>query len=84
MGEFKQYCAISSQVLAKRSLLAGSIVFINNDLTKEQMQAEKQLREIKKKLLQLQGKKGSIYRDKIWVNRSPVSEDMLHAAGISH
>ena len=32
-------------VLAKKSSLAGTKVFINNDLTREQMQAEKQLSE---------------------------------------
>ena len=38
-----------SQVLSKRASLAGIKVFINNDLTKEQMQEEKRLRETKKK-----------------------------------
>lgn len=69
-----------SLVLSKRSVLAGSKVFINNDLTKEQMLAEKQLREVKKKLLQhpeYQGKKISVYRNKVWVDRSPITEDML-------
>ena len=38
-------------LLSKRSLLAGSKVFINNDLTLHQRQAEKNLRDVKSKLL---------------------------------
>ena len=73
-------------VLAKKSSLAGTKVFINNDLTREQMQAEKQLRETKKKILQhpdYKGKKITIYRNRICVDHSPITEDMLRSAGVS-
>ena len=61
-------------------------MFINNDLTREQMQAEKQLRETKKKILQhpdYKGKKITIYRNRICVDHSPITEDMLRSAGVS-
>ena len=76
-----------SQVLSKRASLAGSKIFINHDLTKEQMEEEKKLREAKKKLAlnpQFQGKKTSIYRNKLWVDRSPIPDGTLRAAGISY
>ena len=73
-------------VIAKRAALAGTRVFLKDDLTKEQLQAERQLLNTRKKLLQhpnFQGKKITVYRNKLWVNRAPISEDMLRTAGIS-
>ena len=73
-------------ILAKRVALAGSKIYINPDLTKEQRQAEKRLRDLKKQLIQLpeyRNKRVSIYRGKLHVDRIPVSSAELQAAGIS-
>ena len=56
-------------VIAKRAALAGTRVFLKDDLTKEQLQAERQLLNTRKKLLQhpnFQGKKITVYRNKLW------------------
>ena len=73
-------------VIAKRTSLAGTKVFLKDDLTKEQLQVERQLQETRKKLLQhpdFRGKKITVYRNKIWVNHSPITSDMIRTAGIS-
>ena len=73
-------------VTANRAKLSGTRVYINNDLTKEQRQTERKLRETKKKLTQhpdFRGKKVSIFRNKLWVDRSLVTEETLRSAGIS-
>ena len=73
-------------VFAKRSRLSGTKIYIKNDLTKEQVQMEKRLYNIRKELLQhpdFKEKRVSVYRNKIWVDSSPITEDMLRSAGIS-
>ena len=72
------------QVLSNHSKLAGTQIYINFDLTK-QMSEEKQLREARRKLKQLEkfkDKRISIFRNKLYVDRSPISPDQLQAAGI--
>lgn len=69
-----------SLVLSNRSKLAGSKIFINYDLTKEQMLAEKHTRDLKKRLAKhpdYQGKRITISRNKILVDGIPVSDDTL-------
>ena len=61
-------------------------MYVNNDLTKEQRQSKRKLREPKKKLTEhpdFIGKKVSIFRNKIYVDHSPVSVEILQSAGIS-
>ena len=73
-------------VTANRAKLSGTRVYINNDLTKEQRLAERKLRETKRKLSQhpdFKEKKVTIFRNKVCVDRSPVSEETLRSAGIS-
>ena len=73
------------QVLSNCSKLAGTQIYINFDLTKQQMSEEKQLREARRKLKQLEkfkDKQISIFRNKLYVDRSPISPDQLQAAGI--
>jgi len=73
------------KILAKRVALAGSKIYINPDLTNEQRQAEKRLRDLKKQLLQhpdYQNKKVSIYRGKLHVDRIPISSPELQAAAV--
>ena len=60
-------------VTAKRAALAGTRIFLKDDLTNEQLQVETQLQNTRKKLLQhpdFGGKKITVYRNKVWVNRS--------------
>ena len=73
-------------VTATQAKLSGTRVYINNDLTKEQRLAERKLRETKRKLSQhptFRGKKVTIFRNKVWVDCSPVSDEILRSAGIS-
>ena len=68
-------------ILAKRSSLAGSNVYINHDLTRDQMKLERELRETKKRLLQLPaytGKKVYIYQGKLHMDHKPIPETDLH------
>ena len=72
------------QVLSNRSKLAGTKIYINFDLTKEQMNEEKRLREIRRKLKQLdefKNKQITIFRNQLYVNRSLITPDQLQAAG---
>ena len=60
-------------IFTNRTKLAGTRMYIN-DLSKEQRQAEKKLRDIQKKLTQnpdFQGKKVTIFRGKLCVDGSP-------------
>ena len=73
------------QVLSNRSKLAGTKIYINFDLTKEQMNEEKRLREMRRKLKQLdefKNKRIIIFRNQLYVNRSLITPDQLQAAGI--
>lgn len=63
------------EIMAKKKMLAGTSIFINNDLTKEQMDKERELRNKRRSLLQQQefkNKKIKIYRGRLWVNGSPI------------
>ena len=56
------------EITTKRRLLAGTSIFINNDLTREQMAREKELREKRRKLLkqpEFKDKKIRIYNGKL-------------------
>ena len=73
------------QVLSNRSKLAGTQIYINFDLTKQQMNKEKQLREARRRLKQFEkfkDKQISIFHNKLYVDRSPITPDQLRAAGI--
>ena len=73
------------QVLSNHSKLAGTQVYINFDLTKKQMNEEKRLREMRRKLKQLdefKNKRITIFRNQLYVNHSPITPDQLQAAGI--
>ena len=63
------------EIITKKRLLACTSIFINNDLTKEQMAREKELREKRRKLLkqpEFKDKKIRIYNGKLWENGSPI------------
>ena len=69
-------------VMKNKKNLAGTKIFINNDLTKEQAREDKRLRDIKKRMMQdesYHGKKISIYKGKIYVNRQPADQTSLQA-----
>ena len=72
-------------MLSNCSKLAGTQIYINFDLTKQQMNEEKQLREARRKLKQFEkfkNKQISIFHNKLYVDRSPITPDQLRAAGI--
>ena len=63
-------------VMRKKKLLAGTKVYINNDLTREQMYQEKQLRTKRRELLSqpsFEGTRIRIYKGKLWANGSPIT-----------
>ena len=73
-------------VLSHRTKLAGTNIYINFDLTREQIKEQQKLREIRKQLIKhpdFKDKKITIYQNKIHVNRQPISSDILSAAGIN-
>ena len=72
-------------VMRNRTKLAGTNIFLNYDLTKEQMQKEKELRAIKRMMMKdenFKQKKITIFRGKLWANKELVSETDLQSAGI--
>ena len=74
--------ATKKSILAKHSSLAGTNIYINHDLTRDQMKHKRELRETKKRLLQLprySGKKIYIYQGKLYVERKPVPEAVSHS-----
>ena len=73
-------------VMRNRRKLAGSNIFINNDLTKNQRTLEKHLREKKKFLLNhpsYKDKKISVYKEKLWANRQLITDTDLQSLGYS-
>ena len=69
-------------VMKNKKNLASTKIFINNDLTKEQARENKRLWDIKKRMLQdesYHGKKISIYKGKIYVNRQLANHTSLQA-----
>ena len=78
--------AAKKSILAKCSSLAGTNIYINHDLTKDQMKLERELRETKKRLLQTlqySGKKIYIYQGKLYVEHKPVQEADLILLNLS-
>ena len=74
------------KVLSNRSKLAGSNIYINFDLTRDQLKEQQKLREIRKQLIKLpefKNKKITIYQNKLHVDRQPISPEILRAAGIN-
>ena len=73
------------KVLYSKSKLAGSKIFISNDLTKDQQNTERELRKKKQFLIshpQYKDKKRvTIYKGKLWVDRKPVTDENLASAG---
>ena len=71
--------------MKNRAALAGTEIFLNNDLTKEQMLKEKQLRDIKKEMMKhkhFKDKRITVFRGKLWADRKLVTETELQAAGL--
>ncbi len=69
------------KILQRRIQLAGTRIYINNDLTREQQEAEKKLRDMRNKLRKLpefSNQKITIYRGKLHVDRRPIPEETLH------
>ena len=79
--------AAKKSILVKCSSLAGTNIYINHDLTKDQMKLERELRETKKKrllqTLQYSGKKIYIYQAKLYVEHKPVLEADLILLNLS-
>ena len=68
------------QIMSRKKMLAGTSIYINNDLTKEQMSKEKDLRIKRRQLLELaefKNKVIKIYNGRLWIDGSPVPEDRL-------
>ena len=66
------------RIMVNRSKLAGSI---NPDLTKDQREEKRSLRNLKKKMMQsekYQGKRITIVRGKICVNKNPITQEELN------
>ena len=70
---------------AKRKLM-GSDVYINNDLTKKQLQVERELKKQKQFLIKhhdYKEKRITIYKGKLWADRQLVTDSDLQKAGFS-
>ena len=66
--------------MSRKKMLAGTSIYINNDLTKEQMSKEKDLRIKRRQLLELaefKNKVIKIYNGRLWIDGSPVPQDRL-------
>ena len=75
--------ATKARVMKCRSKLAGTRVFINNDLTKDQKAKEKHLRDLKRKLQSLPNykeKRITIWRGKICIDGNPAPSSVLNEA----
>lgn len=67
-------------VMQSKNKLAGTEIFINNDLTKQQVERERELRNIRRHMSTtpaFQNKKISIYKGHIYVDRKLVEESIL-------
>jgi len=74
------------RIMKSRSKLAGTNIFLNNDLTKDQMEREKKLRKLKNDLISHQNfkdKRITIFRDKLYADKQPITEDEIYAASLS-
>ena len=72
------------KVLSAKSKLSGSKVFINNDMTKDQQNIERELRKKKEFLIkhpQYKTKRVTIYKGKLWADRIMVTDEDIHSAG---
>ena len=72
------------KVLSAKSKLSGSKVFINNDMTKDQQNTERELRKKKQFLIkhpQYKTKRVTIYKGKLWADRIMVTDEDIHSAG---
>ena len=72
-----------ARVMKCHSKLAGTRVFINNDLTKDQKAKEKHLRDLKRKLQSLPNykeKRITIWRGKICIDGNPAPSSVLNEA----
>ena len=74
------------KVMRNRAKLAGSKVYLNNDLTRAQQDEERKLRNLRKQLIdssELGAKKITISNGRLFVDRQPLSEaevqDALHS-----
>ena len=66
--------------------MAGTNIYVNNDLTKEQLTKDKQLRNLKRQLVKHQdfrSKRITIYRGELCVDGQPISTADLERAGLS-
>ena len=64
----------------------ASNIYINNDLTREQREIERDLRRKKQLLIkhpEYKGKHITVYKGRLWVDRVAVSERDLISAGLS-
>ena len=64
-------------VMKRKKLLAGTSVYINNDLTKEQMAQERKLREKRRQIrshLSFKEKKIRIYKGELWADGNIINE----------
>ena len=71
-----------AKVMKNKKKLASTKIFINHDLTKEQAVQEKRLRDIRKHMQQdesYNGKKISVYKGKLYVDRQLVDRTTLQA-----
>ena len=74
-----------SKIMKCRKKLAGTNIYINNDLTREQKQNEKLLRDAKKKLQAdptYENSKITIYRGKICIDGQPAGPTVLYHLGL--
>ena len=68
------------QIMSNRAKLAGTKIYLNNDLTKAQQEAEKKLRAMRKQLMELpdfRGKRITISSGKLFANRHPIDADLI-------
>ena len=72
------------KVLSAKSKLSGSKVFINNNMTKDQQNIERELRKKNQFLIkhpQYKTKRVTIYKGKLWADRIMVTDEDIHSAG---
>ena len=68
------------QIMSNRVKLAGTKIYLNNDLTKAQQEEEKKLRAMRKQLMELpdfRGKRITISSGKLFADRQPIDADLI-------
>ena len=68
------------QIMSNRAKLAGTKIYLNNDLTKAQQEEEKKLRATRKQLMELpdfRGKRITISSGKLFADRHPIDADLI-------